>query len=39
MLKNIPSDMIITDYNNTPERAKRITADNSISIHRLSEQT
>ena len=37
--KNIPSDINITDYNDTPERARRIAADNSILIHRLSEQT
>ena len=37
--KNIPSDINITDYNDTPERAKRIAADNSILIRRLSEQT
>ena len=37
--KNIPSDTNITDYNDTPERARRIAADNSILIRRLSEQT
>ena len=35
--KNIPSDINITDYNDTPERARRIAADNSILIRRLSE--
>ena len=37
--KNIPSDINITDYNDTPERARRIAAGNSILIRRLSEQT
>ena len=37
--KNIPSDINITDYNDTPERARRIAADNSILIRKLSEQT
>ena len=37
--KNIPSDINITDYNDTPERARRIAADNSTLICRLSEQT
>ena len=36
---NIPSDKNITDYNETSERARRIAADNSILIRRLSEQT
>ena len=37
--KNIPSDINITDYNDTPERARRIAAVNSTLICRLSEQT
>ena len=37
--KNIPSDINITNYNDTPERVRRIAADNSILIRRLSEQT
>ena len=35
--ENIPSDINITDYNDTPERARRIAVDNSILIRRLSE--
>ena len=37
--KNTSSDMNITDYNDTPERARRIAAHNSILIRRVSEQT
>ena len=37
--KNTSSDINITDYNDTPERARRLAADNSILIRRLSEQT
>ena len=36
--KNVPSDISITAYNDTPEKARRIAADNSILIRRLSEQ-
>ena len=37
--KNIPSNINITDYNDTRGRAKRIAADNSRLFRRLSEQT
>ena len=37
--KNIPSDINITDYNDTPERAQRVAADTNILIRRLSEKT
>ena len=39
MPKYIPSDKNITDYNDTPEGARHIAADNSILIRGLSEQT
>ena len=37
--KNIPSDINITNYNDIPERARRIAANNSIFICRFKEQT
>ena len=37
--KNIPSDINITNYNDIPERARRIAANNNILICRCKEQT
>ena len=37
--KNIPSDINITIYNDTPERTRRIATNNNILIRSLSDQT